>query len=168
MTILLRDLAGHDWGFLSGHDERLHVQSVGSAELGTIKVWLEEAGRRTFAVAEGELGSHDAHALERRVAAERQRIERLWIAAMVRRGWISAKLWGPLLLVTAYPESYDAFTREIDLRALFPGAHEGEKSWRRAPPSVDFDTSNGLLAVGTADGLDVRDHIDVSEYLFVD
>lgn len=172
MAVLLRNVADHDWGFFSREDQRMHLQTVeDGARTGSknVKVWLENRGKRIFERATGKLAGKGLETLERKVNAERPVLESRWVTFMIRNDWLTAKLVGSILTLTAYPRSHNSFTRDIDLRRLYPGAYRGnEASWNVHPPLIDFDDTTGLLAIGPEKTLDAREHIDPSEYLFVD
>jgi hypothetical protein len=169
MAVLIRNVAGHNWGWFSREDERMHVQTVDTASMvgpAKAKAWLETRGRRTFEpTVMGATSPKDWKKLEAQVRVERDVLERRWIHFMVENGWIKATLKGSIITVTAYPGTHNSFTRTIDLRPTFPGAYP---HWDTNPPIVDFDRENGMLRVGRQANPDYRNHLDMGEFLFVD
>lgn len=170
MAVVVRSTAGHDWGWFSREDPRMHIQTVDSkARRGRNKarVWLEHDGRRIFDVdLQGQLSAKDVRALEAKVQAERESIEDQWCHFMAENGWLKASVEGHLLKIEAYP-SHHGYTREVDLRRQFPGAFRGQNTWLDSPPLVDIDRTNGLIAIGHDKALDRRNHINPAEFLFV-
>jgi hypothetical protein len=179
MAVVLRNVIEHDWGFFSREDQRMHLQTVdeGSREgqkLQTVdegsregqkkaKVWLEERGRKICESADGKVTGADLRA---KIEAEREHIEVMWISFMLKNDWITAKLKDSDIMLTAYPKSHNRYERVVNLREIFPGAFGGHGGWDQNPPKVEFDKTTGLLAVGTEDRLDDRNHLDVREFLF--
>ena len=72
---------------------------------------------------------------------------------------------GSVVTLTAYPGTHNSFTRSFDLRRIFPGAYP---YWDKHPAKLDLESSPGLLAVGPEPNPDMRDHIELTEFLFVD
>jgi hypothetical protein len=171
MAVAIRNVAGHNWGWFSREDERMHVQTVEPDALKgpkKAKAWLENRGRRVFEPeVMGGLGGSDWKKVKVRVDAEREVLESLWIHFMIQNDWIKADLKGSVVTVTAYPGSHNSFTRTLDLRRRFPGAYKYAPTWDERPPKIDFDKEHGLLRIGTENNLDHRDHIDLGEFLFV-
>lgn len=173
MAVLLRNVAQHDWGFFSREDPRMHLQTADLEALQgpkKVKFWLENRGKRTFELATGKLSGPDTKALERKVTAARGRLETLWVHLMLQKNWLVATLRGSIVTLTAYPGQHNAFDRKIDLKQVFPGAYIASRpgNWAESPPSIDFDLTNGALAVGAEKDLDNRSHVVVAEHLFVD
>jgi len=148
-------IADHLPGWCFRHEQRMHVEIDG-----TTRIWLEHGGERMFEVAAGDLSDR----IKSRVEAERELLETQWIAFMVSNNWIDIAVDGSSVMVTAYPGADNTFTRKIDLRTMFPGAYP---SWGVEPPVVDLDREHALLRVGTASNPDHRNHIDMSEFMFV-
>jgi hypothetical protein len=168
MAVLIRNVAGHDWGWFSREDPRMHVQTVDEGSLtgrNKSKAWLENRGRRVFEPADDKLSGSDWKKLKAKVDAERAVLESKWSVFMVKNGWIKAEVKGSIITLTAYPGAHNAFTRTIDLRRIFPGAYP---HWDKNPPKLDLESSPGLLAVGPEDDPDDRDHLELREFLFVD
>lgn len=148
MAVMIRNVAGHDWGWFSREDLRMHVQTVEEdARTGPnkAKAWLEDKGTRTFEPALGKLSGSEWKKLEAEIRAERDVLESRWGTFMIENDWINANLKGSVITLTAYPGSHNSFTRPINLRRIFPGAYP---EWDKKPPTVDFDKEHGLLRVG--------------------
>ena len=144
----------------------MHLQTVEDGALygsKKVKVWLETKGKRVFELATGNLSSPDLKRLKAKVESERENLESRWITFMVKHDWITAELRTPIIVVTAYPNTHNKFTRELDLRNLQPGV----KSWDK-PMIIDFDDGNGMLRFGTEPNPDHRDSIPLVGYLFID
>lgn len=172
MSVVLRNVAKHNWGWFSSEDERMHLQTVDPRSLKGAKkgkVWLENLGRRAFEVAlVGDLTAPGIRELEAKIVAERDQIEALWIHFMLQNDWLRATLDGSLVTLTAYPKSHNRFTRTFDLRRRFPGAYIHAPTWQDEPPLLEFDKEHGMLMVGNEDNRDHRLRIDLAEHLFVD
>lgn len=163
MAVQIRNVVGHDWGWFSREDPRMHIQTVDEqARKGPnkVRVWLENKGKRTFEVSAGTLSGQDVKKLKAKVEAEREVLEVKWIGFMIRQGWITATLKGSTITVVAYPGSHNKFNRKVDLTKLFPGVND----WSEAV--VDFDQTLGMLRIGSDPDLDQRDHIALEDFLF--
>jgi hypothetical protein len=163
MATLIHNVAGHDWGWFSREDQRMHLQTVESgARIGPkkAKVWLENKGKRIFELAMGTLSGPDLKRLKAKIDSERKVLESRWVAFMVLQGWIKAELRTPIIVVTAYPNTHNKFTRELDLRKLQPGV----SNWDTY--IVDFD-DHGMLRFGNEPNPDHRDNIPLEDFLFV-
>lgn len=172
MAVVLRNVAGHNWGWFSREDERMHLQTVdkGSREKSTtVRIWLENKGKRTFEGVTGPINGASVKKLQAKVRTDRHAIEDEWIVFMMQNGWLKAKIQGRIVTLTAYPGSHNRFTREIDLSRKFPGAYtDNEQSWDRVPVYADLDREHCALAVGDAKKMDNRNHIHLVDVLFVD
>jgi hypothetical protein len=124
------------------------------------KVWLETKGKRIFELATGTLSGPDLKRLKAKVDSERPVLEARWISLMVLQGWIKAELKTPIIVITAYPNTHNKFTRELDLRKLQPGLSNWDDY------IVDFD-DHGMLRFGTEPNPDYRDNVPLEHYLFV-
>ena len=70
MATLIHNVAGHDWGWFSREDQRMHLQTVESgARVGPNKarVWLENKGQRIFELATGDISGPDLKRLKAKV-----------------------------------------------------------------------------------------------------
>jgi hypothetical protein len=169
-VILLRDVAGHDWGWLSCDDHRMHLQTLERGRLSgpnEIRVWLEDRGVRAFVLGRGALSQGELDELGAAVNGYRPNLEARWVCLMANQQRLCATLSGSVITFTAYSGSPRQFTRRLDLRSHFGGAYSGSNAWDENPPRLDWDPSNGLLAVGHEENIDHRCHIDV-DCLFED
>jgi len=173
MAVILRDVAGHNWGWFSREDPRMHLQTVDLRTKDTIKVWLETVGKRDFVLAKGTLEGKEYRELFAEVQSNREYLENLWAAFMIDNGWLSAVVKGDVVLLTAYPKTNSSFQRKIELRKEFPGAFRSQTQgynrpgWDGKNLLVDLDSENALLAVGPAENPDERNHLLLSKILFV-
>jgi hypothetical protein len=101
------------------------------------------------------------------VNAWREEIESRWLFRLTREGRLTATLRGSVIELTAYPGSPHQFMRQLDLRRELPGAYGSHPSWDEYPPRVDWDYSNGLLAVVPEPIIDDRNHF-LLDFLFED
>lgn len=172
MAVVLRNVADHNWGWFSREDERMHLQTVEKEALTgskRVKVWLEDRGKRICTLADGKLTGTDLKKLQAKVKAERVAIEERWIDFMIAQGWLTAEMAGSVVTLTAYPKSHNKFTRTLDLRDEFPGAYsDNEQSWDRVQVFCDLDQEHNALAVGTKKNMDDRNHIRLTDLLFID
>lgn len=163
MATLIHNVAGHDWGWFSREDQRMHLQTVESgARSGPnkSKVWLENKGQRVFELVTGTLLGSDFKRLKAKVDSERKDLESRWVTFMVLQGWVTAELRTPIIVVTAYPNTHNKFTRELDLRNLQPQA----SNWDNY--IVDFD-DHGMLRFGNEPNPDYRDNVPLEDFLFI-
>jgi hypothetical protein len=172
--VLIRNVAGHDWGWLSCEDNRMYLQTLERGALSgpnEVRVWLEERGVRAFVIARGELSRAEVDELRAAVNLNRPNLEASWVCFMANQTRLDATLSGHLITLTAYSGSPQEFIRRIDLRRHFPGAYSpsyfGPDNWHENPPLIDWDYGNGLLAVGHEEDTDHRSHILV-DFLFED
>jgi hypothetical protein len=187
-TRLFEGIGGQNWGWIEGAepmhirtlDERPYDVGAGADTLtftasahsrgtgsDTVHVWLEHRGRRAFELASGALSPTDLERLRTAVNARREEIERRWLLRLTRLGRLTATLQGSVIELTAYPGSPHQFMRQLDLRREFPGAYGSHRSWDEYPPRVDWDYSNGLLAVGSEMNIDDRNHFEL-DFVFED
>jgi hypothetical protein len=170
MAALLRDVAGHNWGWFSDEDERMHVQTVDEQALYApkkVKFWLENQGRRIFELAEGDLKGGPTKELKAKVDEERRRLESRWVVFMIGNGWLRADLEGSIVTLTAYP-GHNSYTKTLDLRERFPGAYKAHPSWDTVPIYVTLDQQHCALAVGPDKRAANRNHIRLPDLLFRD
>jgi hypothetical protein len=166
MPTLIRNVAGHNWGWFSQEDQRMHLQTVeAEARSGPnkAKIWLESKGKRIFELATGDISGPDLKRLKAKVDSERSILEAKWISLMIHHEWIKAELEGHIVVVTAYPNTHNKFSRKLDLKKFYPGCYP---NWNKYPPIVDFD-DNGMLRIGNDKNPDYRDSIALEDYLFV-
>jgi hypothetical protein len=119
MSIVLRDVPpGYNWGWYSREDPRMHLQTVNRPTRNQYKVWLERAGRRVFEV-EGKVPAKVLKRLEAEVGGRRSYVEGWWVEFMIRNGWLELKVAGSKVVLTAYSDTPNRYTRTIDLRDYF-------------------------------------------------
>jgi hypothetical protein len=119
MAVILRDVpAGHNWGWFSREDARMHFQTLDRKHFGLYKIWLEHAGRRVM-----EPATAVPAKVLKRVTAEierlRQHIEGRWTTFMIESGWIQLHVDLPEVIMTAYPHTPNKFTRRVNLQRWF-------------------------------------------------
>jgi len=115
MPVIIRDTPpGYDWGWYSREDQRMHLQTVDEQHRNEYKIWLETRGRRTFE-AVTKIPSKVLKAIQARVARKRMTVEDHWVSFIIRRGWLRAHFAAPKVTLTVYPNTPNAFTREVDL-----------------------------------------------------
>lgn len=166
MSVILRNVAGQNWGFFSNEDKRMHLQTVGGGSRSgrnKVKVWLEARGKRIFELAEGSPKKFELNVLSNKVETDRENIEDKWAVFMVDNDWVNVEITNRIVTITAYPDSHNSFLRRIDLSQYYPGAYP---RWDTVRPRLDLKSSPGLLAVGPNDDPDDRNHILLSEVLF--
>jgi hypothetical protein len=119
MAVILRDVpAGHNWGWFSREDTRMHVQTLDRKNFGLYKIWLERAGKRVIEPA----ATIPAKVLKRvttEIERVRQHIEGRWTTFMIESGWIQLHVDLPEVTVTAYPHTPNKFTRRVNLQRWF-------------------------------------------------
>ena len=146
----------------------MHIQTVDKNALKgphQAKAWLETKGVRSFQPATGKLSGPEWKRLKGKVDLDRDVIESKWSVFMVENDWVKADLNGHIVTLTAYPNTHNSFTRQLDLKQLFPGAYP---AWGQKTPKLDLKSSPGLLAVGPEDNPDDRNHIELQQVLFKD
>jgi hypothetical protein len=168
MAVLIRNVAGHNWGWFSQEDQRMHVQTVDKESLYAprkVKAWLEARGKRVFEQAEGNLTGSEWKAIKAKVEADRGLLESKWSVFAAENGWLKVTLKGSIVTLTAYQGTHNSFSRTLDLKKIFPGAYP---SWACEQVKLDLVSSPGLLAVGPEDNPDHRNHLELRKYLFED
>lgn len=176
MAAVLRNVSKRDFGFFTREDQRMHLQTVDDGRSRPkVKVWLEEKGRRIFQPAEDGKGSFraaDFAKLKERVEAERTDIEREWLRLMVKQAWITAKLYGSDVVLTAYPHTHNSFQRILDLKKEFPGAYSigVHPRWDSDAVQIKVDLLQGpvALAVGLEEDPESRDFVRLTDLIFED
>ena len=172
MAVVLRNVIGHNWGWFSLEDQRMHLQTVESgARSGPneIKVWLESKGKRILEPATKNLAGADYKKLCAKIQADRAVIEDQWATFMLNNQWLTAQLTGHIIKLTAYPGTHNSYTREIDLRKKFPGAYtDNQYSWDQRTVYMNIDPDHCAIAVGVQEKMDARNHIYIPDVLFID
>ena len=164
MAVILRNVAHHNWGWFSREDPRMHLQTVDENSLrgpSKTKVWLEAKGKRTFELAEGTLSGSDLKRLQQQVDAVRAQIETKWAVFMIKNGWLKVDVQGQIIVLKAYPNSRNTFTRTIDLKEEYPGV-----DWLKSKVYADLDETIGMIAVGLEKEKDDRVHIHLDVVLW--
>ncbi|MCS6975702.1 MAG: hypothetical protein NZM31_01660 [Gemmatales bacterium] len=117
MPVILRDVPpGYHWGWYSREEPRMHLQIVDRQHLHLgYKVWLEDRGKRVFQPEPG-IPAKVLKALREACQRERQRIEADWVSFMIVNGWLSFRLKGSVVELTAYPGQRHSFRRSLDLK----------------------------------------------------
>jgi hypothetical protein len=113
VPVIIRNVpSGHDWGWYSREDQRMHLQTLD--EVPSFKVWLEEKGRRVFEAA-GKVPPKLLKPLRDFLAEHRQAVEDKWVRLMLDKHWLHLHVALPKLTLVAYPNTPTKFTREINL-----------------------------------------------------
>jgi hypothetical protein len=118
MPILLRNVAGYNWGFFTREDQIMHLQTIRGDH--KYKVILERDGHRVFEPV-GNVPPKVVRELRQSVQRHEDLIEDEWAALMVASGWVDMLFSNPVVTLVAYP-GHNQFVREVDLSAQFPGA----------------------------------------------
>lgn len=107
---------GHNWGWYSREDPRVHLQIVD--EPPHHKVWLEARGKRVFEPV-GNIPSKLLKPLHAYVQEHRQAIEGMWVRFMLDKRWLTLHVDRPKVTLVAYPNTPNTFRRVIDLTSWF-------------------------------------------------
>lgn len=117
MAVIIKGVpAGHNWGWHSREDTRMHLQSVD--ELHRYKVWLEEKGERVFEPVD-KIPSRVLKNLRDFLGKHRLYVEDRWVRLMLDKHWLHLHIALPKLTLVAYPNMPTKFVREIDLATWF-------------------------------------------------
>jgi hypothetical protein len=115
MPVVVRNIPpGHNWGWYSREDPRMHLQSVDGEH--HYKVWLEEKGKRVFQP-DDSIPRKVLRSLQAEVTNQRQFVEDKWVRFMVDQGWLDLHVDLPEITLVAYPKLPGKFARKVDLRA---------------------------------------------------
>src|SRR5437660_11263807 len=88
MAVILRDVpAGHNWGWFSREDARMHLQTLDRKNFGLYKIWLEHRGKRVVEP-EGAVPAKILKTLTAEIERKRRHIEGRWTNFMIDNGWI--------------------------------------------------------------------------------
>ncbi len=121
MAVIARGVpSGHNWGWHSREDQRMHLQSVDAQH--DYKVWLEESGERILEPV-GKIPAKVLKALREYVSEHRLFVEDNWVRLMLAKGWIDLHVALPKITLVAYPSSPHKFVREIDLTTWLDPRH---------------------------------------------
>jgi hypothetical protein len=114
MAVVLRNIPkGHDWGWFSREDPRMHLQTVDEEHRNLYKVWLEEKGARAFQPA-AAIPAKVLKALQAEFERRRASVEAKWVNLMIKQGWLTLAVQGGIIVLTAYPRT-SRFERTIEL-----------------------------------------------------
>ena len=117
MAVILEDVPpGHDWGWYSREEQRMHLQTVDERHFQHYKVWLEKNGKRVFEPAETKLRGKTIklpkkvlEELEDIVAAHRDDIEARWVRLMIDQQWLRLHVTGPC----SYLDGLSPFSQSV-------------------------------------------------------
>jgi hypothetical protein len=140
MAVILRGVPkGFDWGWFSREDPRMHLQTVDSKNLNRYKVWLEASGKRAFEPV-GKLPGKTLKALEAEVKKLRRHIESRWTNLMIENDWLTLRMSGREITLTAYPGVPGArFVRTFDIADYFPARYDPSSSIKDKTPITRED-----------------------------
>lgn len=115
MAVVIRNVPpGHDWGWYSREDPRMHLQTVDDKHRNLYKVWLEATGQRVLEPA-GKIPAKILKKLAAHLARWRDSVEAQWVNLMIRLGWLRCIFRNPIITLTAYPALPHRFDRTIDI-----------------------------------------------------
>jgi hypothetical protein len=167
MAVIVRNVPpSYNWGWYSREDQRMHLQSVDAKHrmLG-YKVWLESKGKRVFEPEPG-IPSKVLEPLRDILATrERLRVEVKWVAFMLDNHWLSLRVEGMLITITAYPKTHNQFVRSLDIRSII---RNPEYSKLVKPDQVSFNREILCLEVAVlpTDDEGRRHHLPLDEILW--
>jgi hypothetical protein len=117
MSVIIRGVpAGHNWGWHSRENTRMHLQSID--EVPAYKVWLEDKGERAFEPV-GKVPAKLLKPLREFLNEHRLAVEDKWVRLMLDKHWLHLHIALPKLTLVAYPNMPTKFVREIDLTTWF-------------------------------------------------
>ena len=117
MSVVIRNVPkGHNWGWYSNEDPRMHLQSVEKKY--AYKVWLENKGKRVFEPAD-KMPADVRKSLWHEFAKQRKFIEDRWVKLMLSNEWIHLHVALPVVTLVVYPNYPHKFTRVLDLAGKF-------------------------------------------------
>lgn len=117
MAVIIKGVpGGHNWGWYSREDPRMHVQLLD--EVPSWKVWLEEKGERVFEPTD-KVPAKLLKPLQAFVEEHRLAVEDKWVRFMLDKDWLHLHITLPKLTLVAYPSMPTKFVREIDLATWF-------------------------------------------------
>jgi hypothetical protein len=143
MAVIVRGVpAGHNWGWYSREDQRMHLQSVD--EQHDFKVWLEEKGERTVEPV-GKIPAKVLKALRDYLTEHRLFVEDRWVRLMLDKHWLHLHIALPRLTLVAYPNMPTKFVREIDLTSWF----DAKQLESLRPEIIDLNREMAALRLWT-------------------
>jgi hypothetical protein len=114
MAIMLHNIPkGHNWGWYSREDPRMHLQTVDGKH--GYKVWLEDNGKRVFQ-AHDKVPASVLKKLLAEITRQRMFIEDNWVRLMLKKDWLQIHIALPEITLVAYPNYPHKFSRKFDLR----------------------------------------------------
>ena len=161
MAIVINGVpTGHNWGWFSREDPRMHLQTVDKAHLNRYKVWLEERGRRVFQV-EKALPPDVETQLRAEVDARRTEIDAAWISHMINKGWITVTVAKGVVMLRVYPGTAHEFTRQIDLHQHVPRHADAI-----GPADVELSQDPVAVVIWPRKPAEQQEHIDLTDVVF--
>ena len=143
MSVVIRNVPkGHNWGWFSREDPRMHLQSVDQRH--DFKVWLESEGRRVFEPV-GKIPPAVLKRLAQEVVEHRKFIETRWVSFMISQRWLQIHIALPEITLVAYPNYPHKFIRKYDLSPDF--APEYLATLR--PDIIELNEQMGSLRLST-------------------
>ncbi len=163
MAIVIKDVPpGHNWGWFSREDPRMHVQTVDKAHLNRYKVWLEERGRRVFQV-DKSIPSDVENRLRDEVEAHRSELDAAWISHMINKGWITFIVANRRITLRVYPGTAHEFTRQIDL-----DEHVPRHAATMTGTDVELSQDPVAVVIWPRKPPAQQEHIDLTDIVFED
>ena len=120
MSVVVPHIAGHDWGWWSREDQRMHLQTVEKgARKGPrcIHVWLEAKGIRMCELDPADkkkLTADQFDELKQYVEINRAAIEDEWTAWIIEKRWLKFSLVGGTITLQCY-EKHNSFFRQLNI-----------------------------------------------------
>jgi hypothetical protein len=162
MSVVVRNVPkGHNWGWYSREDPRMHLQSVDQKH--DFKVWLESDGKRVFESV-GKIPAAVLKRLSQEVAEHRKFIETRWVSFMINQRWLQMHISLPMITFVAYPNYPHKFTRTVDLRADFDPKYVATLT----PDIIELNEEMGSLRLSTDRTEDRVDDVRLSTILWQD
>jgi len=162
MSVVIRNVPkGHNWGWYSREDPRMHLQTVDQKH--DFKVWLERDGKRMFEPV-GKIPAAVLKSLSQEVAEHRKFVETNWVRFMLKNDWLEMHISLPEVTLVAYPSFPHKFVRKLDLRTEIAPTYLATLK----PEIIELNQEMGSLRLGTnlpeAQAVDIR----LSEILWQD
>jgi hypothetical protein len=150
----------------------MHLQTVDSKNLNRYKVWLEKNGRRVFEPAV-DIPAKILKSLQEEVTKLRRHVEGRWTNMMIKYGWLTWSMGGPLVTLTAYPTFPGSrFTRTLDVQDYFQGIYDPNYAMARKDPikpeELRLNEELAALEVFAQEEESLRDHIFLPTVLWQD
>ena len=119
---MLRNVAGHDWGWGSTEDQQMHIQTLDAkfrSKKTTIHIWLECQGERIFELHQDDVGKIKPDPLNQvHTAVDQIRgdIEDAWTIFIMSKRWINPVLLPNGIIDLRVYRDHNTFSRFIDLQ----------------------------------------------------